>query len=92
MLKARESTLKTEFSISEMGLVSANVDYNPVSSVCLFVGGLEPAGFGRLKSYLVAELGLTVEVIEKKKANGSFRYVFTLASRERKMLFEGEVV
>lgn len=83
MLKARESTLITEFGISEMGLVSANVEYKPVSSVCFFISGLEPAGFGRLKSYLGAEIGLTVEVIEKTKANGSFRYVFTRPRRER---------
>lgn len=84
MLKERERTLKTEFGLSDMGLVSASVEYKPVPSVCVFVGGLAPAGFDRLKTYLVAELGLPVEVIEMAKANGSFRYVFTLRNRERR--------
>ncbi len=78
MLRAREKTLKAEFGLSDLGLlVSASVDYKPVTSVRVFVGGLAPTGFDCLKAYLVTELGMPVEVIEMAKANGSFRYVFT---------------
>ncbi len=77
MLRAREISLKTEFGLSDMGLVSASVDYKPVASVGILVCGLAPAGFDRLKAYLTAELGMPVKVIEMAKANGNFRYVFT---------------
>lgn len=83
ILRAQESILKDQFGISEMGLVSVNVEYKPVLSVCLFVSGLEPTGFGRLSSYLNTELGVSVEVIEKTKANGSFRYAFSSFRRSR---------
>jgi hypothetical protein len=77
ILREQEQTLMSEFRVSEMGLVSTNVEYKPVSSVCLFVGGLEPAGFERVKHYLEAQLDLTVEVIARANANGAFRHVFT---------------
>lgn len=74
-MRAREITLKTEFGNSDMGLISASVDYKPVASVRICVGVLALAGFDRLKAYLVAELVMPVEVIEMAKANGSFRYL-----------------
>ncbi len=77
ILRAEENTLKTEFGMSELGLVSTNVEYRPVANVRLFVDGMEPAGFERLESYLATELGLTVEVIARATANGTFRYAFT---------------
>jgi len=77
LLRAQEETLMTEFGVSEMGLVSTNVEYKPVSSVCLFVGGLEQSGFERVKCYLEDQLGLTVEVIARANANGAFRHIFT---------------
>jgi hypothetical protein len=77
ILKAEEDILRSEFGVCEMGLVSANVEYKPVSSVCLFVGGLEPSGFKQVKTYLETLLGLTVDVIAKANANGAFRRVFT---------------
>ncbi|MDR3560706.1 MAG: hypothetical protein P4N59_04595 [Negativicutes bacterium] len=77
MLRTQEKTLTAEFGVREMGLVSSNVEYKPVSSVCLFVGGLEPSGFERLQSYLEELLGLTVQVIARANANGAFRHVFT---------------
>lgn len=75
-LKTMENTLRNTFAVSEMGLVSAHVEYKPVSSVRLFVVGPAPDQYGPLASYLVDELGLDVEVIAKASANGAFRYVF----------------
>jgi hypothetical protein len=77
MLREQENVLKTEFGVDELGIVSPKVEYKPVSSVCLFVGGLEPVGFEQVKTYLAKKLDLTVEIIAKAKANGTFRYVFT---------------
>ncbi|MDR3592231.1 MAG: hypothetical protein P4N41_21440 [Negativicutes bacterium] len=77
ILRAQEKTLMADFGVSEMGLVSTNVEYKPVSSVCLFVGGLEPTGFEQLKQYLEGQLELTVEVIARANANGTFRHIFT---------------
>jgi hypothetical protein len=77
ILRAQEETLMAEYGVSEMGLVSTNVEYKPVSSVCLFVGGLEPSGFERVKNYLEAQLEMSVEVIARANANGAFRHVFT---------------
>lgn len=82
ILRTQEKTLKTDFGVYELGLVSPKVEYKPVSSICLFVGGLEASGYERLKSYLEAELGLTVEVIARANANGAFRHVFTRTRTE----------
>ena len=76
-LKTMEATLREEFAVTQMGLVSTNVEYKPVASVRLFVVGPEPAAFGPLEEYLADKLGLTVEVIARANANGTFRYVFT---------------
>jgi len=76
LLREQENTLRTEFGISELGLVSNNVEYKPVSSVRLFVAGIEPSGFERLQHYLTTELGIAVEVIARANANGTFRRVF----------------
>jgi len=77
ILRNEESALKTEFGMSELGLVSANVEFKPVANVRLFVDGMESSGFERLESYLSKELELTVEVIARSGANGTFRYAFT---------------
>lgn len=76
ILKTLESTLKDRFAVTEMGLVSAKVEYKPVAAVRLFVVGPAPAALGTLAAYLADELGLDVEVIPKTSANGFFRYVF----------------
>jgi hypothetical protein len=76
-LKTMEAILREEFAVTQMGLVSANVEYKPVASVRLFVVGPGPAAFGPLEEYLAGKLGLTVEVIARSSANGTFRYVFT---------------
>ncbi len=75
-LREMENTLRVRFAVREMGLVSARVEYKPVSAVRLFVVGPEPVAFGPLETYLAAELGLVVEVIAKTSANGTFRFVF----------------
>ena len=72
-----ENTLRSEFAIREMGLVSTNVEYKPVSGVRLFVVGPEPAAFGPLQTYLADKLDVAVEVIARANANGTFRFVFT---------------
>ncbi len=76
-LKTLETNLREEFAVTQMGLVSTNVEYKPVASVRLFVVGPAPAAFGPLEEYLADKLGLTVEVIARASANGTFRYVFT---------------
>lgn len=76
-LRAAEETLRADFGVQAMGLVSDKVEYRPVSDVCIFVEGLEPAGFERVKHYLETLLGLDVKVIAKANANGAFRRVFT---------------
>lgn len=76
-LKTMEATLREEFAVTQMGLVSANVEYKPVASVRLFVVGPGTAAFGPLEEYLADKLGLTVQIIARADANGTFRYVFT---------------
>jgi len=76
-LKTMEAPLRAEFAVTEMGLVSANVEYKPVASVRLFVVGPRPDDFGPLEQHLADKLGLTVEIIARANANGTFRFVFT---------------
>ncbi len=76
-LKTMETSLRAEYAVTELGLVSANVEYKPVASVRLFVVGPGPEAFGRLEEHLTDKLGLTVGVIARANANGTFRFVFT---------------
>lgn len=76
-LKTMEANLREEFAVTQMGLVSTNVEYKPVAAVRLFVVGPGPDAFGPLEQYLADKLGITVEVIARANANGTFRYVFT---------------